>query len=55
MANPVNGFPLRDLRGIPPRARIALGWTVRITHGDASFEWPHWYAAAAEINWTNQK
>jgi hypothetical protein len=34
---------------------IATTEVLRVTHGDASFEWPHRYAAAAEINWTNQK
>jgi hypothetical protein len=34
---------------------IATTEVLRVTHGDASFECPNRFAAAAEINWTNQK
>ncbi|MPY90874.1 MAG: DUF1326 domain-containing protein [Luteitalea sp.] len=34
---------------------IATTDVMQATHGDLRFEWPHKYAAAAEINWTNQK
>lgn len=45
---PTGGFLWND-------GAIATTEMLRVTHGDASFEWPHRYAAAAEINWTNQK
>jgi hypothetical protein len=54
MANPVNRFH-SESSGNSCSCENRVGWTVRVTHGDASFEWPHRYAAAAEINWTNQK
>ena|SRR5215469_8322134 len=34
--------------------RIATTQTMRATYGDLAFEWPGKYAAAAEVNWTNQ-
>lgn len=34
--------------------RIATTETMRAQHGDLSLEWPGKYAAAAEVNWTNQ-
>jgi len=27
---------------------------MRVQHGDFWLEWPNRYAAAAEVNWTNQ-
>jgi hypothetical protein len=35
-------------------AKIATTETMSAKHGDLSFEWPKRYAAAAEVNWTNQ-
>ncbi len=35
-------------------ARVATTTTMRARHGDLSFEWPSKYAAAAEVNWTNE-
>jgi len=35
-------------------ARIATTSTMRAQHGDLSLEWPGKYAAAAEVNWTNE-
>ena len=35
-------------------AKIATTETMRALHGDFGFEWPRKYAAAAEVNWTNQ-
>jgi hypothetical protein len=34
---------------------IATTRTMRGSHGDLHFEWPSRYAAAAEVNWTNQQ
>jgi hypothetical protein len=34
--------------------RIATTATMRAQHGELSLEWPGKYAAAAEVNWTNQ-
>jgi hypothetical protein len=34
---------------------IATTSTMRAEHGDLKFEWPGKFAAAAEVNWTNQK
>jgi hypothetical protein len=34
--------------------RIATTQTMRAQHGELSLEWPGKYAAAAEVNWTNQ-
>ncbi|HEV2385780.1 MAG TPA: DUF1326 domain-containing protein [Candidatus Acidoferrales bacterium] len=28
---------------------------MRVEYGDMRFDWPHRYAAAAEVNWTNQR
>ena len=36
-------------------ARVATTATMRAQYGDLKFEWPNRYAAAAEVNWTNQK
>ena len=36
-------------------ARIATTAEMRAEHGDFRLEWPHRYAAAAEVNWTNQR
>lgn len=36
-------------------AKIATTETMRAVHGDFRLEWPGCYAAAAEVNWTNQK
>jgi hypothetical protein len=33
---------------------IATTSTMRVKHGDFHIEWPNRYAAAAEVNWTNQ-
>jgi hypothetical protein len=33
---------------------VATTETMRVEHGDFRMEWPHRYAAAAEVNWTNQ-
>jgi len=35
-------------------ARIATTTTMRAHYGDLRFEWPNKYAAAAEVNWTNE-
>lgn len=35
-------------------ARVATTETMRIEYGNLRFEWPKRYAAAAEVNWTNQ-
>ena len=35
-------------------AKIATTETMRAQHGDLRFEWPNKYAAAAEVNWTNE-
>ena len=35
-------------------ARIATTRTMRAQHGDLQLEWPGRYAAAAEVNWTNE-
>jgi hypothetical protein len=35
-------------------AKIATTATMRAQHGDFRVEWPGKYAAAAEVNWTNQ-
>ena len=35
-------------------AKIATTSTMRAQHGDLRLEWPGKYAAAAEVNWTNQ-
>ena len=35
-------------------AKIATTATMRAQHGDLLLEWPARYAAAAEVNWTNQ-
>jgi hypothetical protein len=36
-------------------AKIATTETMRAEHGDLKLEWPNRYAAAAEVNWTNQQ
>jgi hypothetical protein len=36
-------------------AKVATTHTMRAEHGDLRFEWPSRYAAAAEVNWTNQR
>lgn len=33
---------------------MATTETMRVQHGDFRLEWPNRYAAAAEVNWTNQ-
>jgi hypothetical protein len=35
-------------------ARIATSQTMHATYGDLHLEWPMRYAAAAEVNWSNQ-
>jgi hypothetical protein len=35
-------------------AKIATTDAMRAHHGDLAFEWPKRYAAAAEVNWSNQ-
>lgn len=35
-------------------AKVATTETMRAQHGDLRLEWPGRYAAAAEVNWTNQ-
>jgi hypothetical protein len=35
-------------------AKVATTSTMRAQHGDLRLEWPGKYAAAAEVNWTNQ-
>jgi hypothetical protein len=34
--------------------KIATTDVMQITHGDFKFSWPNRYAAAAQVNWTNQ-
>jgi hypothetical protein len=34
---------------------IATTSTMKASHGDLTLEWPGCFAAAAEVNWTNQK
>jgi hypothetical protein len=36
------------------QANVATTHTMRAQHGDFRFEWPARYAAAAEVNWTNE-
>jgi len=36
-------------------AKIATTDTMHAEHGDLRFDWPQRYAAAAEVNWTNQQ
>ena len=36
-------------------AKIATTDAMSVHHGDLRFEWPKRYAAAAEVNWTNQR
>ncbi len=35
-------------------AKVATTETMRVEHGDFRMEWPNRYAAAAEVNWTNE-
>jgi|SRR5690242_11074422 hypothetical protein len=35
-------------------AKVATTQTMRVQHGSLRMEWPNRYAAAAEVNWTNQ-
>jgi hypothetical protein len=35
-------------------AKVATTATMRAQHGDLKLEWPGKYAAAAEVNWTNE-
>lgn len=35
-------------------AKVATTETMRVEHGNFRMEWPNRYAAAAEVNWTNQ-
>jgi len=35
-------------------ARVATTTAMRAEHGGLQLEWPGKYAAAAEVNWTNQ-
>jgi hypothetical protein len=35
-------------------AKMATTETMRVEHGNFRMEWPNRYAAAAEVNWTNQ-
>lgn len=35
-------------------AKMATTETMRAEHGNFRMEWPNRYAAAAEVNWTNQ-
>ena len=61
--------PLRDIASGEPKevhivypnggffwndAKVATTETMRAQHGDFRLEWPGKYAAAAEVNWTNQ-
>jgi hypothetical protein len=45
---PKGGFFWKD-------AAIATTSTMHVQHGDFKIEWPDRYAAAAEVNWSNQK
>jgi hypothetical protein len=36
-------------------ARVATTAEMRVQYGDIEIEWPKRYAAAAEVNWTNQR
>jgi hypothetical protein len=36
------------------QAKVATTETMRAQHGDLRLEWPGKYAAAAEVNWTNE-
>jgi hypothetical protein len=36
-------------------ARVAITAEMRAEYGDLRFAWPRRYAAAAEVNWTNQR
>ena len=47
ITDPKGGFFWND-------ARIATTSTMRAQHGDLRLEWPGKYAAAAEVNWTNE-
>ena len=61
--------PLRDIASGEPKevhivypnggffwndAKVATTETMRAQHGDFRLDWPGQYAAAAEVNWTNQ-
>jgi hypothetical protein len=35
-------------------AKIATTQTMRAQHGSLALEWPGKYAAASEVNWTNE-
>jgi hypothetical protein len=56
----VSGEP-KEVRIVYPQggffwndANIATTETMRAQHGDFRLEWPGKYAAAAEVNWTNE-
>jgi len=60
LCDPVSGQP-KEVHITYPKggffwndAKIATTRTMKATHGDLSLEWPGKYAAAAEVNWTNQ-
>lgn len=58
--NPVSGEE-KEVHIVYPKggffwndARVATTSVMRVSHGDLHLEWPGRYAAAAEVNWTNQ-
>lgn len=60
LTNPVSGEE-KEVHIVYPRggffwndARVATTQAMRAQHGDLRLEWPSRYAAAAEVNWTNQ-
>jgi hypothetical protein len=60
LCDPVSGQP-KEVHITYPKggffwndAKIATTRTMKAKHGDLSLEWPGKYAAAAEVNWTNQ-
>ncbi len=60
LKNPVSGED-KEVHIVYPKggffwndARIATTRIMRAQHGDLRLEWPNRYAAAAEVNWTNQ-
>lgn len=60
LRNPVTGAD-KEVHIVYPQggffwneARIATTDRMRAAHGDVQLEWPGRYAAAAEVNWTNQ-
>jgi hypothetical protein len=61
LKNPVTGED-KEVHIVYPKggffwndARVATTATMRAEHGDLRLEWPTRYAAAADVNWTNQR